>query len=235
MASVRELLARAPTVAGAIGALEELVALAFTDPTTKLPNRRALDEVTKLPLDFDGYTFGVLMIDLTGFKRVNDECGHAAGDAALGEVGATLLKVCRLGGPFEGAMPFRYGGDEFCILVPQAAHERIVEDANLARLQWTGFTWEKKPHGFGASIGIADPDSEVGLPESIAHADAASKASKGRGDKPVRWSSSLAAEALVSRRKRCPSCGATTTVVVSESRVARDGFRNCANCGATLP
>jgi diguanylate cyclase (GGDEF)-like protein len=74
-----------------------------------------------------GATFSVLMIDLDGFKEINDRFGHLAGDQYLREVGATIR------GELRGAdLACRYGGDEFCLLLPetglagaQAIAERI--------------------------------------------------------------------------------------------------------------
>jgi len=130
MDSARALLAGTRTIADARNALEQLIALAFSDPTTGLHNRRALDEITKLPPALDGSIYGALMIDLTGFKRVNDEGGHAAGDAALGRVGETLRGMC--GGEYAAALPFRYGGDEFCVLVQSPIFDDFAGAAHLA-------------------------------------------------------------------------------------------------------
>ena len=238
MASARDLLARTPTVASAkdalasaMNALEGLIALAFTDPTTSLYNRRALDEVTKLPLGYE-FTFAVLMIDLTSFKRINDESSHAAGDAALGRVGSTIAALCT--GDFDDALSFRYGGDEFCILVPQAKFAAFIEPTNLSKLSWRDFAVEDEKFGFGASIGIADPDDTVGLVQLIARADVAAKASKQRGDEPVRWSPSIEGDAMAGLRKRCDSCAATITLSVARERLVDGGFKSCPNCGGAL-
>ena len=75
------------------------------------------------------------MLDLTGFKRVNDVGSHAAGDAALGRVGVTLLAMCSLDGRFSTALLFRYGGDEFCILVPRGIFEEFVDLSHLLQLR----------------------------------------------------------------------------------------------------
>ena len=65
-----------------------------------------------------GGGFAVLMVDLDDFKRINDEHGHLAGDHYLQEAGATIRAQLR------GAdIPCRYGGDEFCLLLPQTGAE----------------------------------------------------------------------------------------------------------------
>jgi diguanylate cyclase (GGDEF)-like protein len=235
LASARDLLSRTATVAGAQAALEGLINLAFTDPTTRLYNRRAFDEVAKLPLGLDGLVYGALMLDLTGFKRVNDEGTHAAGDAALGRVGKTLLAMCDASEQFSPAMPFRYGGDEFCILVPKTIFEEFVDPFRLSQLRWDDFTLQEKSLGFSASIGIADPDEDVGLVELVDRADRAAKLSKDRKDEPVRWAPTIGHESIVSPRKRCDACTATITVQIAQVRVVTDGFKMCPNCGGVLP
>ena len=175
------------------------------------------------------------MLDLTGFKQINDEHTHAAGDAALGRVGDTLLAMCDAEGEFSAALPFRYGGDEFCILIPKDTFEKFVDRSHLSLLRWDDFTLQDRSLGFGASIGFAGPDEDVGLDELIGRADRAAKLSKHRDDEPVRWTSTLEHEAIISLRKRCGSCSTTITIQIAQTRVVIDGFRICPNCGKALP
>jgi diguanylate cyclase (GGDEF)-like protein len=209
LASAKDLLSRIATVTSAYTALEGLIHLAFTDPTTSLHNRRALDEISRLALEFDKLAYGVVMLDLTGFKRVNDAGSHAAGDAALRLVGATLQRMCGADGPFAGALAFRHGGDEFCILVPKTVFEKFIERSHLSQLRWDDFTLQEKSLGFSTAIGIADPDEEVGLVELIGRADAAAKLSKDRNDEPVRWAARQAV-ASIAMTMRSPGPGTAT-------------------------
>jgi diguanylate cyclase (GGDEF)-like protein len=234
LASVRDLLGRTETVLSAQQALEGLIALAFTDPTTRLYNRRAFDEIANLSLGFEGPVFGAVMIDLTGFKRVNDEGSHAAGNAALGEVGRTLTDICKATDSSPVGHAFRYGGDEFCVLVPAQNFEAFVSPANLGRLRWPKFSVEGKALGFGASVGFAPPDEDAGLTLLTERADLAASISKHRSDEPVRWSSDLKAVDLVTSRRRCQSCSTTVAIQGPRQAIKSDFFDSCRNCGVPL-
>lgn len=94
----------------------EMHTLAMSDPLTKIFNRRALmaqaekeiasAERNRLPL-------ALVMIDIDHFKRINDQYGHTAGDAVLVEVASLLALHLRRQDTIG-----RYGGEEFCILLP---------------------------------------------------------------------------------------------------------------------
>jgi diguanylate cyclase (GGDEF)-like protein/PAS domain S-box-containing protein len=90
------------------------------DALTGLHNRRhfdsAMDEAVRASQGDDVPAFAVLMIDLDGFKYINDTRGHAVGDAALAEVGRRLRTIAAPDVLFS-----RYGGDEFTAIVPRAA------------------------------------------------------------------------------------------------------------------
>jgi diguanylate cyclase (GGDEF)-like protein len=98
----------------AIGRAErfsQLLEVAYRDALTGIANRRAFDEGLREALAGDG-PVGLLLGDVDGLKAVNDTHGHAAGDAALRQVGAALTAAC---GP--GQRPARIGGDEFAVIV----------------------------------------------------------------------------------------------------------------------
>ncbi|MCC8392425.1 sensor domain-containing diguanylate cyclase [Paraburkholderia sp. MMS20-SJTR3] len=95
---------------------EYLAKSALTDPLTGLPNRRAfLDELNRLLARAarDGAYVIVGMIDLDGFKKINDQYGHAAGDSHLTACAHLVRSVTR-----EGDMVARLGGDEFAFVSP---------------------------------------------------------------------------------------------------------------------
>ncbi len=107
----------------------ELAEMALRDPLTGLANRRLLDEVLALALSRtarSGDPLAVALLDLDGFKRVNDTHGHDAGDAVLVETARRLSAAVR-----DADVVARIGGDEFVIV-----HEAIGADVDafVARL-----------------------------------------------------------------------------------------------------
>ena len=91
---------------------DEASALAHNDALTGLPNRRSFFTALEERLR-SGKPFDLGLIDLDGFKPVNDVYGHAAGDAVLVEVGHRLQAVCP-----DDAIIARLGGDEFALILP---------------------------------------------------------------------------------------------------------------------
>lgn len=128
--------------------------LSFYDPLTELPNRSLLYEhLTHATLDYgrEERPFGLLIIDLNGFKAINDTLGHYVGDSLLQEVGARLQKTI-------GTDAVYYlGGDEFAIMQTLDGGAASVE-ATAMRIRSalsTPFMAKGLPIAVGASIGIA--------------------------------------------------------------------------------
>ncbi|TFZ61165.1 EAL domain-containing protein [Methylorubrum sp. Q1] len=143
-----------------VGLIEENRRLALTDYLTELPNRRAFSaEIERRIQRPDSVPFHVGLIDLDGFKPVNDSFGHRAGDAVLREV-AQRLKAKNLG--WIG----RLGGDEFGLIVEDGADlarigQRVCE--GLAR----PFPLREGIAQIGASIGFARYPDAATSPESL--------------------------------------------------------------------
>jgi len=141
--------------------------LSRTDPLTELPNRRALQEQLEAQIAEAQAGRGptLILIDLDGFKPVNDRHGHGAGDAVLREVAARFsTAVC-------GGTVCRLGGDEFAVLVPADApvSARATSDALLASLV-RPFSVGKQAIRVGASLGMAVwPDDGTTI-EALFHA-----------------------------------------------------------------
>jgi len=137
-------------------AMQRIQELSITDDCTKLYNARHLSTVLSEELSRSqrfGYEFSVLFLDLDHFKRVNDEYGHLAGSKLLGQLGRCLRENLRL---VDSA--FRYGGDEFIVLLPQTGKEAAVLVARrllatFSRAQWLAD--EAISLKLFASIGIA--------------------------------------------------------------------------------
>jgi diguanylate cyclase (GGDEF)-like protein len=128
IAAERERARRAEKAAKAEKAKARIVA--DTDPLTGLANRRAfLRVITREAgaLQRTGRSLALAMVDLDGFKPINDTFGHATGDAVLTEVGGRLA---RAGGP--KALIARTGGDEFALLLPACATREAAAEAGQA-------------------------------------------------------------------------------------------------------
>jgi diguanylate cyclase (GGDEF)-like protein len=99
------------------GEREAMRRWALTDPLTGLANRRGLSERIEYEVARharQSRRFAIVMIDLDGFKLVNDRFGHPAGDELLRDVAAALLEAVR-----DQDTVARLGGDEFCVLAPE--------------------------------------------------------------------------------------------------------------------
>jgi diguanylate cyclase (GGDEF)-like protein len=144
----------------------ELLRTARLDTVTGIGNRRALDEAI---LGLTGTRLAAVLLDLDHFKAFNDRNGHLAGDEALAKLGAILRQAVR-----RDDTVFRYGGEEFLILIPGGDRESAAALAERVRLavqdDATGGPW-----GLTVSAGVAVADrfsagSPLGL---LRRADAA--------------------------------------------------------------
>jgi diguanylate cyclase (GGDEF)-like protein len=110
---------------------EALWALARRDELTGVGNYRALHERLAAEISRHqrhGREFALVLLDLDGFKQVNERYGHLEGDRLLAEIGASLRKEVR-----GGDSVFRQGGDEFAVIVPEVNAEEADEVARRLR------------------------------------------------------------------------------------------------------
>ena len=149
--------------------------LASTDPLTGIPNRRAYLERVAEAVDAAawGHQAVVCLVDLDGFKAVNDAGGHAAGDAMLRAVGAALGGAVR-----ETDTVARLGGDEFAVLADISV--AFSGDVLAERLR-DAVAEIGQRSGVTASIGVAEVQPGDDVEDLMHRADAAMYRSKKDG------------------------------------------------------
>ncbi len=149
----------------------ELLQAAITDPLTGCHNRRFLDQVTERELQRHarfGLPLSLLFIDVDRFKQVNDTLGHDAGDAVLQYVARFLKRHIR-----EADYVFRWGGDEFLVLITCTAEEAQRKAAALKSAFDAAPEAAHLPPGLGLSVGCASvPAGTTDLIPLVHEADA---------------------------------------------------------------
>jgi diguanylate cyclase (GGDEF)-like protein len=115
-------------------AVTKLKSAAGTDPLTGLANRRAFGQALERSFAEAhryGHDLACLMIDLDGFKQLNDTMGHPVGDRVLARVGRVLEACCR-----RSDAAGRFGGDEFIVLLPRTEAVTAAQVAERIRQQF---------------------------------------------------------------------------------------------------
>jgi diguanylate cyclase (GGDEF)-like protein len=168
---------------------DRLTVMASIDMLSGLANRRGFQS----RLDFEwmkaqqyGCELSLLMIDVDHFKLFNDTYGHPEGDACLSRLGETLAGIADETMGFAG----RYGGEEFCLLLPNAAVDRAIEIGEMVRVAVQDIAM---PHATSSyqtvtvSVGVActKPNDTQRPGDLIEAADAALYAAKHRGRNAV--------------------------------------------------
>jgi diguanylate cyclase (GGDEF)-like protein/PAS domain S-box-containing protein len=154
---------------------------ALTDALTGLPNRRYFDSSLAVRLENltrYGWRFGVLIVDIDRFKRVNDESGHVFGDLVLKSVGQTLVGAVR-----AGDIVSRWGGEEFAVIVEASDAAGLADTAErlrtlVARSEVRGDGRRRVVH---VSVGGALATSEDTAGTLLTRADAALYRAKAAG------------------------------------------------------
>ncbi len=164
--------------------LEDVLEAAKRDSLTGLYNRAHFETALHHRIEYANRstdTLAVAMIDLDGFKEVNDTQGHGMGDLALRQIGHLLAEQAR-----DTDIVARYGGDEFAWLMPGTSVEAALAVADrIRRLAYT--VREEMDLPISLSIGIAAcPDDAASLAELIDFADAAMYLAKDAGGNQVR-------------------------------------------------
>jgi diguanylate cyclase (GGDEF)-like protein/PAS domain S-box-containing protein len=161
---------------------DQLLHVALHDKLTGLANRSLFGDRLSHTLDRRSGAATVLLLDLDGFKAINDNLGHAAGDAVLVAVAGRLNAVLR---PSDSIA--RFAGDEFSVLLEDAAESGAMEaatrllDALAAPVQLEGRHLSVQA-SIGIATGVSGAESADGL---LRKAEAAVHAAKGNGGS--RW------------------------------------------------
>jgi diguanylate cyclase (GGDEF)-like protein len=144
--------------------------LTITDDCTSLYNARHMDFILETEIYRSqryGYEFSVVFIDLDHFKGINDTFGHLIGSKLLAEVGQIVKGACR-----RIDFAFRYGGDEFVIVLPQASKENAFVVARRLHKLIGETKWliaEGLDIHFTASIGVASYPSDAKTKVELLH------------------------------------------------------------------
>ncbi|WP_416395318.1 diguanylate cyclase [Allohahella sp. A8] len=174
----------------------KLEKMSFTDGLTGLHNRRFFEQ--RLDLEYarafrDKITLVAMVLDIDNFKRFNDTYGHLVGDQCLKAVAETIR--AQLQRPTDVAS--RYGGEEFCVLLPATSLEGACHVAERIRLatENLGFLVEGKLVPVSISIGVAGlvPEEEGAGQTLLKMADLALYESKHKGRNRVTLSETLPA------------------------------------------
>ena len=185
--SYRRLRELATEMSGRRRAEAEAKKLARHDSLTGLPNRRSFDEtlvdvLRKTTIDSQS---ALLMLDLDGFKSINDSYGHSVGDRALVEFAERITAIMR-----PGAMFIRVGGDEFAVILPNI--KSLDEPTSLARRITAAvaepFLFDRVAATVGVGVGIAVAPSDGMDPDLLAkRADRALYRAKSEGRSSIRF------------------------------------------------
>ncbi|NLR69855.1 sensor domain-containing diguanylate cyclase [Novosphingobium sp. ERN07] len=158
---------------------EKLRTQSLRDPLTGLYNRRYMEDALERFVSLGSRTGGstaVVMLDLDNFKKLNDEHGHAKGDAVLRDVAAQIVGALR---PTD--VVCRYGGEELVAILPDCSLEDAMEKAEALRDRIESLSGSHEC-AISASLGIATvPETATSATDVLPIADAALYAAKKAG------------------------------------------------------
>jgi two-component system, cell cycle response regulator len=162
--------------------VRELEHISMYDALTNLFNRRNFDQ--KLWEEVhrahrQGYDIYLALVDVDKFKDYNDSFGHQAGDKLLQSVGRILIDCVRENVDWN----FRYGGDEFAIIIPQTTREQVIHVAEriLQHYQECNFTKTSLSIGLARFIRSGDRSWQEDISDMITRTDRALYLAKSRG------------------------------------------------------
>jgi diguanylate cyclase (GGDEF)-like protein len=144
--------------------------LTITDDCTSLYNARHLNFMLDTEIYRShryAFEFSLIFIDLDHFKNVNDTYGHLAGSKLLSEIGEAVKERCRM-----IDMAFRYGGDEFVVLLPQTSKENALSVAHRVHKLIRETVWLKDSGinvNITASVGVASYPTDSRTKAELLH------------------------------------------------------------------
>lgn len=171
-----------------IEAEKKIEYLAQRDALTQLPNRRQLHVEMQQIISRatrSRTSFAALFLDLDGFKKINDEMGHEAGDYVLKEMARRFTQIVR-----NSDVVARYGGDEFILLLPDL-HDSLALTNKLKELTSSAnksLEWQGSQLRVGVSIGVSIfPEHGKDSDTLLNNADTAMYQAKGDGRNTFRF------------------------------------------------
>ncbi len=166
---------------------EEIYRMTIVDGLTQIHNKRYLFESLEREIvraRRHSRALSLIMFDIDYFKRINDECGHLAGDYVLRELSDVVQERIRRDEVFA-----RYGGEEFVIMMPETELEGAVTLAQTVREKVAGhrFVFQGEPIKVTVSLGCATISAEDTATALIARADSKLYEAKRSGRNRVCW------------------------------------------------
>ena len=187
------------------------------DPLTGLVNRREFESRIERCLTSaraqEG-SYALCHLDIDQFKMINDSCGHAAGDALLGQIGALLKSKVRWRDTLS-----RLGGDEFGVLLEGCSLEDALRAAEVQREAVKGFRfeWDERVFKLSASIGVVPITADnVDVASILSAAEGACAAAKEQGRNRVHSFAENDIELM--RRRRETQWAARISAALDEGR-----------------
>ena len=151
---------------------KQAVEKAYNDPLTGLNNRAAFDKSIEQEIDFatrHKHLLSLMMLDLDRFKQINDNYGHIVGDAVLKSFADCIMECMR-----RSDTIFRYGGEEFSILLrnTKVAGARLLAERMRKNVEEMEFDYNNLKLNISVSIGLAELQEGDDASKLIERADA---------------------------------------------------------------
>jgi len=159
--------------------------MATYDMLTGAYNRRKFEQYIKSSVDIKlkyNCDFSIIMFDIDYFKQINDRYGHNVGDQLLKEISSVVRNTLR-----ETDKLFRWGGDEFIILLPGIALKDACKVAEKVRCSIEAYTFEARPEKVTVSLGVGEYILEDGIEQLVSSVDKAMLKAKAGGKNRVEW------------------------------------------------